>query len=228
MRMPQISNNTNSKKIIILILAICFLALFFQTASAEKFTSEANKESSCTCDNNGKNLVCDCTCQGSNNVNDCYVGWLINDPVCACCGDCTLNNFIGLAVNVADKILQFLGVFALLFIVVGGIIWITSGGSADKVKKGKDIIKGAIVGLVIVLISFTIVRMVMKALNTEEYLPTNGEKCTINEKNDAVCIDVGVEDYNQYKKDNAGPEGYICKFDRCVGESTICCKRATK
>lgn len=225
MRTQRISSNMKSKRIIIIILVVFFFGLFFQTAGAEKFTSEANKESFCTCDSSDKNLVCDCTCQSSNEVNDCYVGWLINDPVCACCGDCTLNNFISLAINLADKLLQFLGVFALLFIVVGGIIWMTSGGSADKVKKGKEIIKGAIIGLVIVLVAFTIVRMVMKALGpeAEKYLP--GEKCTIEEKDDAVCIEVGVEDYKQYKEAGTGLEDYICKLGQCAGDSTICCKK---
>lgn len=110
-----------------------------------------------------------CTCQG-NNYPKCYVGQFISNPECACCGDCTLNDMVGIFTNYAERILEFAGIFAMLFLVVGGIIWMTSGGSAERIKKGTDIVKGAVIGLVIIFVAFTIIRIVMRVLGTEELL----------------------------------------------------------
>lgn len=180
-----------NKKIILTLLIIYFLFLGFIYTQAEEFSTPARtigagRTSSCTCEYKEKDLVCTCECQKSgvrdvNKVDDCHVGLLFSDPVCACCGDCTLNNFLLLGVNVADILLKGLAVWALLFFVIGGIIWITSGGSAERVKKGKNVISGAVIGLVIVLFAFMLVRVAMEALGTEEYLPESSETSTAQE-----------------------------------------------
>jgi len=109
--------------------------------------------------------VYNCCCQDDNNVEDCYVGGLFGgdrSAVCLCCGDCTLNDLLYIGVSVAELILKYLGVIALALFVLGGIIWITSGGSKDKVQKGAAIIKGAIIGMIIVIVAFSVVRVIMK------------------------------------------------------------------
>ncbi len=116
--------------------------------------------------------VYDCMCQGSNLVKNCHVGKFVSHPVCACCGDCTLTDVMRVGVNVANIILRYLGIIALVLFVIGGIMWITSGGAQEKVQRGKAMIVGAIVGMVIVLTAFLIVQAVMKSLGVkEEYLP---------------------------------------------------------
>lgn len=99
----------------------------------------------------------------------------MSDPVCACCGDCTLTNFLGLGVNITKIILKYLGVIALLFFVIGGVVWISSGGSAEKVKQGKDIIKASVIGMVIVIGAVLIVRLFGQALGVDmgQYLPAS-------------------------------------------------------
>jgi len=190
----------NYKKTIFIILAICLLGMVIPKAvQAEesgcqqwctnsfgeynpdycrqigKGGSSVISGSACSGCKKISEGVYDCTCQGSNKMKDCHIGFLISNPVCSCCGDCVLNDFLLMGVNAAGNVLGFLGVFALLFFVIGGIIWITSGGSAEKVKKGKDMIKGAVVGLIIVLVAFTIVRVIMEAFGTEGYLPQSSE-----------------------------------------------------
>jgi len=110
------------------------------------------------------NPVYDCLCQGSNPRGDCHVGGLISDPICACCGDCTLYNALELGTNIAQIILKYLGVIALALFVLGGIMWLTSGGAQQKIETGKKIIVGALIGLVIVLAAFLIVQFVLKRL----------------------------------------------------------------
>ena len=112
-----------------------------------------------------EDVVCKCMCQDKNPVTDCYTGGLFGGwrtAVCACCGDCTLNDLLYIGVSVAELILKYLGVIALALFVLGGIIWITSGGSKEKVKKGVAIIKGAIIGMIIVITAFLVVKVIME------------------------------------------------------------------
>ncbi len=48
------------------------------------------------------------------------------------------------------------GLLAAVMLMVGGLIWLTSGGSADKISKAKDIISGSIFGMILVLTTVTI------------------------------------------------------------------------
>lgn len=71
-----------------------------------------------------------------------------------------LNSFVVVGLQVANYILGIVGALTLLMFIYGGFTWILSGGSSDKVQKGKDIILGAVVGLVIVFSSYMIVSYV--------------------------------------------------------------------
>jgi len=84
---------------------------------------------------------------------------------CRKCGTCTLDDFIRIAVNGSKILLGFVGSLALLAFIVGGVIFLTSGGNAEQVTKGKQIILGAVIGLVIVFASYAIIQFVFTALN---------------------------------------------------------------
>jgi len=124
----------------------------------------------------GNDLKYECTCQNDNKVIDCYAGGLFKGDrtaVCLCCGDCTPDDLLYIGVSIAELILKYLGVIALALFVLGGIVWITSGGSKDKVQKGMAIIKGAIIGMIIVIVAFLVVRVIMKDILEVDssYLP---------------------------------------------------------
>lgn len=53
----------------------------------------------------------------------------------------------GLVNNVIKGLLGVVGAISLLMIVIGGILWMTSAGNADRVKKGKDTLVWAVIGL---------------------------------------------------------------------------------
>lgn len=112
------------------------------------------------------------TCKCQNYVSDCQVGRFISDPICACCGDCTLDNFLGLGINIANIIFKYLGIVALILFIIGGLRWITSGGSSEKIAQGKRIITAAVVGIVIVVFATLIVRIFGETIGVEmeEYL----------------------------------------------------------
>jgi hypothetical protein len=87
---------------------------------------------------------------------------LISEASCPKGGTCSLNTFLKLGISVATYILGIVGALTLLMFVYGGVTMIISGGSADKVKKGKDIIIGSGVGLMIVFGSYLIVSFVAR------------------------------------------------------------------
>lgn len=70
--------------------------------------------------------------------------------------------------RVIRLLLGFVGVGALLFFIWGGIVLLTSRGSADKVKAGRDTIVWAIIGLVVAFSSYIILRYVITAIITRE------------------------------------------------------------
>ncbi|OQX71679.1 hypothetical protein B6D52_00670 [Candidatus Parcubacteria bacterium 4484_255] len=135
--------------------------------------------SCCKCEDKNNDVVCTCQCQNkdkSNRIENCYIGGLFRDErvaVCSCCGDCTLNDFLYIGVSIAELILKYLGVVALALFVLGGIIWITSGGSKGRVQKGVAIIKGAIIGIIIVIVAYSLVKVIMKDVlkMKSDYLP---------------------------------------------------------
>jgi len=53
---------------------------------------------------------------------------------------------------------------ALLFVVIGAVQWITSGGDKTKVADARNHIVAAVIGLIIVALSFVIINIVITAL----------------------------------------------------------------
>lgn len=72
-----------------------------------------------------------------------------------------------LAGNIIKTILGMVGVLALIMFIYGGILWMTSGGSAEKIKKGKDTIVWAVFGLAFIFFSYAILDFILKALMNE-------------------------------------------------------------
>ncbi len=89
---------------------------------------------------------------------------------CICCGNCQLADALAFGLNIADLILKFLGVIALVLFIYGGILWIFSGGSESNIKKGKTIITGAVIGMVVVLAAFLIVQTFLKSIGSTQLL----------------------------------------------------------
>lgn len=58
-------------------------------------------------------------------------------------------------------VLGVVGSLALVMFIFGGITWMTSGGNADKIKKGRDIVVWAVIGLVIIFSSYALVRFLL-------------------------------------------------------------------
>lgn len=63
--------------------------------------------------------------------------------------------------SVINYFLTFLAIVAIGFIIYGGYLMVMAGGDEENVEKGKKILIWAIVGIILVLMSYTIVRVVV-------------------------------------------------------------------
>ncbi|MDZ4221271.1 MAG: hypothetical protein U1C18_00170 [Patescibacteria group bacterium] len=62
--------------------------------------------------------------------------------------------------------LGFVGVGALAFFIIGGVILLMSRGNPDKVKAGKDTIVWAIIGMFVAFASYVLLRFVLEIIIT--------------------------------------------------------------
>lgn len=61
--------------------------------------------------------------------------------------------------------LGFLGIVAVAFIIYGGVLLVTSGGEEEAMTKAKKILTYAVIGFVVIALSYTIVTFVTSALS---------------------------------------------------------------
>ena len=69
-----------------------------------------------------------------------------------------------MAASVINVLLGFLGIIAVIIILLGGFKWMASGGNDDKVGESKKMITAGIIGLIIILSAFAISSFVLSAL----------------------------------------------------------------
>jgi hypothetical protein len=73
--------------------------------------------------------------------------------------------FQGIVMFAITKImLPFSGIVAVLFIIIGGYQYMTSGMNEEMAESGKKTLQNAIIGLVIVILSYLIVSVVVNTL----------------------------------------------------------------
>ena len=76
------------------------------------------------------------------------------------------NWIVGLLTRIANWILDLAGALAVLAIVYSGLMYITSAGNQEKSEKAKKNLVWAIVGLIIILLSYLVVEWVRNILST--------------------------------------------------------------
>lgn len=88
------------------------------------------------------------------------------DPAYAT-GGYTLDHVRNYLVYLMYFILGLVGTLSLAAFVYGGIVFLTSAGSDQKVKKGKDILGAAVIGLLIVFSSVLIIQTLFNGLGVK-------------------------------------------------------------
>lgn len=65
------------------------------------------------------------------------------------------------AMKIVSVLMTFLGIIAVVVILLGGFKWMTAGGNEDKVSEARKLIISGIIGLVIILSAWAIVNFVL-------------------------------------------------------------------
>jgi len=71
-----------------------------------------------------------------------------------------------MAAAVVRILLGFLGIIAVLIILLGGFKWMTAGGNEDQISQAKKLLAAGVVGLIIILMAFGLAQMVISELYT--------------------------------------------------------------
>ena len=66
--------------------------------------------------------------------------------------------------NIIRWVMGFLGIIAVIVILIGGFKWMTAGGSEDKVGEAKKLLISGIIGLIIVILAYAIATFVISTL----------------------------------------------------------------
>jgi len=74
--------------------------------------------------------------------------------------NCTTTSLTGLITLVINWMLALAGLIAVLFLIIGGFWYITSAGNEETAEKGKNTAINAIIGIVIIILSYVIVNVV--------------------------------------------------------------------
>ncbi|MFA5127061.1 MAG: pilin [Patescibacteria group bacterium] len=61
-------------------------------------------------------------------------------------------------------VLGIVGAIALIYLIIGGVTWLTSQGNKDRITRGKDTLVWAIFGLVMIFVSYVILNFIMGTL----------------------------------------------------------------
>jgi hypothetical protein len=175
--MHTVQQNFMKKNIIFLTFIIFFIALIFpnQTKAAVDRCQTEHPGWSCQDITKREDKGSGCEsglCPGGTNIRCC-------PPVAAAGktgaeeGGGGLAKFTGFAKvksipeligNVIRVVLGLVGSVALLMFVYGGMLWLTSGGNPDKIKKAKDTLVWASIGLIIIFASYALVGVIIRAV----------------------------------------------------------------
>lgn len=85
-----------------------------------------------------------------------------------------------IVIRVVRSILGFVGLIAVLVIMYGGYVWMTSAGNSDKVERAKTIIVNGLIGLAVIIASFAIVSLVVW-FTSDEVVNVEPDSCVAGE-----------------------------------------------
>jgi hypothetical protein len=76
-------------------------------------------------------------------------------------GDATIGATITAIVGIA---LAIAGLIAILFLIIGGFRYVTAGGNEEAAESAKKIILNAIIGIIVIILSYVILQVVANAI----------------------------------------------------------------
>ncbi|MFH1668261.1 MAG: hypothetical protein ABH884_04560 [Candidatus Komeilibacteria bacterium] len=134
-------------------------------------------------------------------------------------------NLVDTVVNIIRFFLGFLGLIAVILMMYGGFIWMTSGGDPAKIDKAKRILINAIIGIIIILSAFIITAFVINFLGGGSGGGGNGEGGGGIDDPTRWGIGVGpIESVSPYPQqtDVYINTGIAITFKETINPATIC------
>lgn len=163
--------------------------------------------------------------------------------------ECGVEEIIQAGINIAMWILAIIGAVSLAYFVYGGFVLLTAAGNSGRVDQGRKILAGTVIGLIIVLGSFTFVRFIgtlfgggSTPANFDNYLDntaasdnricsgrSDGSRCVQNNQNVYACIGGGCSNISlceywsarQPNQYNIGPGQECVPQADCVSGTEI-------
>lgn len=90
----------------------------------------------------------------------------INDPlICGSSGGDEEEELQGRVKSTLTQVYTWIGIIAVVVVVIGGILYMTSAGNPEKIKTAKNAIMYAVIGLVVTLMAFAITTLVIDAID---------------------------------------------------------------
>lgn len=74
-------------------------------------------------------------------------------------------------ITIINSVIAVLGLVAVVFIIIGGISYMTSSGETAKVEKAKKTILYAVIGLAICVLAFAIANFAISIINSQPAVP---------------------------------------------------------
>ncbi len=140
---------------------------------------------------------------------------------------------IGVVINIA---LSFIGIIFFVLILYAGFTWMTAMGNTEQVTKAKNIIEGAIIGLVLVGGAYAIANFVFTSLGTKTSSTPAGEvtaETCAKTKPGFTCKDIGscglppfaADATTSTKRTACSNNSDKCALSLCTGgDLNVCCK----
>lgn len=69
----------------------------------------------------------------------------------------------GIVLTIVNFFLTFLGLLAVIMVIYGGFLYVSSGGNDESVNKAKKILLYAAMGIIIIIVSFALVNTILGA-----------------------------------------------------------------
>jgi hypothetical protein len=82
--------------------------------------------------------------------------------------NCSTNTASGMIKLVINWMLGLAGLISVLFLIIGGFWYITSAGNEETAEKGKGTAINAIIGIVIIIMSWVIVNVVSNLVSKQD------------------------------------------------------------
>ena len=162
---------TLNAKRLVMVTALAVALIFSVTAASaaevpvggDCTSQQATCESGSTCQLVNNNFIC---------VDSATSGITGDDPAASEFGLTEYKDGIGLGdrplddavVGLINVLLGFLGLIAVIIILIGGFRWMTAGGNEDKVAEARKTIFAGIIGLAIILFAWGITTFVVQQL----------------------------------------------------------------